>query len=115
MVAREFADKWGEQGDLEAYVTDEERVVRFLQSGYRAGRPPCVDHAVEVLGADLTSLWITGSAGNLVVLVAGAGFVLFLPFKCASVCSRNEWPYLADLQSRRLVVQSGETERSSLE
>ena len=65
MAAREFADKWGEKGDIEAYVTDEDRVVRFLQSGYRAGRPPSVDHAVAVLGAGLTALWITGSASKL--------------------------------------------------
>ena len=36
-AAREFADKWGEHGDVEAYVADEDRVVRFLQSGYRSG------------------------------------------------------------------------------
>jgi phytoene dehydrogenase-like protein len=64
-LAREFTEKWGEQGDVEAYVADEDRVVRFLQSGYRAGRPPGVDDAVAELGADLTSLWITGSARRL--------------------------------------------------
>jgi phytoene dehydrogenase-like protein len=40
-------------------------VVRFLQAGYRAGRPPSVEDAVAELGADLTSLWITGSARTL--------------------------------------------------
>ena len=64
-AAREFADKWGEQGDLAAFRTDEDRVVRFLQAGYRAGRPPSVEDAVAELGADLTSLWITGSARTL--------------------------------------------------
>jgi hypothetical protein len=64
-AAREFADKWGEQGDLAAFRTDEDRVVRFLQAGYRAGQPPSVEDAVAELGADLTSLWITGSARNL--------------------------------------------------
>lgn len=64
-AAREFADKWGEQGDVEAYVTDEDRVVRFLQSGYRTGRPPSVDDAVAELGTDLTALWISGCARNL--------------------------------------------------
>ena len=64
-ASREFADKWGEQGDLAAFRTDEERVVRFLQAGYRAGQPPRVTNAVAELGADLTSLWITGSARDL--------------------------------------------------
>ena len=39
--------------------------MRFLQSGYRAGRPPTVEDAVAELGAELTSLWITGSARDL--------------------------------------------------
>ncbi|MFB3078728.1 MAG: phytoene desaturase family protein, partial [Lysobacterales bacterium] len=64
-AAREFADKWGEHGDLAAFRTDEDRVVRFLQAGYRAGQPPSVDAAVAELGADLTALWITGSARTL--------------------------------------------------
>ena len=62
---QEFADKWGERGDLTAFNADEDRVVRFLQAGYRAGRPPSVDETVAELGADLTALWITGSAKNL--------------------------------------------------
>jgi phytoene dehydrogenase-like protein len=61
----ELADKWGEHGDLAAYYADQGRVVRFLQAGYRAGQPPSVDEAVAKLGADLTSLWITGSAMTL--------------------------------------------------
>ncbi|MDH3940611.1 MAG: NAD(P)/FAD-dependent oxidoreductase [Xanthomonadales bacterium] len=64
-LAREYAEKWGEHGDVAAYVTDEDRVVRFLQAGYRAGRPPTVDDAVAALGVDLASLWITGSARQL--------------------------------------------------
>jgi len=62
---RELADKWGEGGDLAAYRADEDRVVRFLQAGYRAGQPPSVEAAVAELGADLTALWITGSARTL--------------------------------------------------
>ena len=62
---REFADKWGEQGDLTAFDNDGDRVVRFLQAGYRAGRPPSVEETVAELGEKLTSLWITGSAKDL--------------------------------------------------
>lgn len=64
-LSRELAEKWGEQGDVAAYLADEERVVRFLQTGYRAGRPPSVADATSDLGADLTALWITGSARRL--------------------------------------------------
>ena len=48
-----------------AFCADEDRVVRFLQAGYRAGRPPSVEDAVAELGADLTALWISGSAKTL--------------------------------------------------
>ena len=41
-LARELSDQWGERGDVKAFLTDEARVVRFLQAGYRAGRPPTV-------------------------------------------------------------------------
>ncbi len=64
-LSREFANKWGEQGDLAAYQADQDRVVRFLQAGYRAGQPPSVTETVTALGADLTALWITGSAKTL--------------------------------------------------
>jgi phytoene dehydrogenase-like protein len=64
-LAREFSNKWGERGDVKAYLADQDRVVRFLQSGYRAGRPPTVADAVTEMGADLAALWITGSAQGL--------------------------------------------------
>jgi phytoene dehydrogenase-like protein len=61
----ELADKWGERGDVRAFLRDEERVVTFLRNGYRAGRPPSVGEAKTELGAELTSLWITGNASTL--------------------------------------------------
>jgi phytoene dehydrogenase-like protein len=61
----ELADKWGERGDVPAFLADERRVVTFLRSGYRAGRPPSVEEARSELGAELTSLWITGNASTL--------------------------------------------------
>lgn len=64
-LQRELADKWGEKGDIAAFYADEDRVVRFLQAGYRAGQPPSIPETVAALGADLTALWITGSARNL--------------------------------------------------
>ena len=62
---REFRDKWGEHGDVEAFRHDEARVVQFLQGGYRAAVPPTVNEAVDALGDTLAHLWITGSAANL--------------------------------------------------
>lgn len=64
-AAREFATRWDEQGDVPAYFADENRVVRFLQDGYRAGQPPSVADAEAALGNDLAALWITGTARNL--------------------------------------------------
>jgi phytoene dehydrogenase-like protein len=64
-LARELSDRWGERGDVRAFLADEARVVRFVQSGYRSGRPPAVENAVTELGADLAALWITGSARDL--------------------------------------------------
>jgi phytoene dehydrogenase-like protein len=64
-LAREFSGKWGEGGDVKAFFADQDRVVRFLRSGYRAARPPTVEDAVTALGPDLAALWITGSARDL--------------------------------------------------
>jgi phytoene dehydrogenase-like protein len=64
-LARQLANDWGERGDVRAFIADEDRVVRFLQAGYRAGRPPSVESAIDVLGAELAALWITGTAGDL--------------------------------------------------
>jgi len=64
-AACELREKWGEQGDLAAFRADKDRVVCFLQAGYRSGRPPTVEDAIAKLGTDLTSLWITGSASTL--------------------------------------------------
>ena len=62
---RELRDKWGEHGDVEAFRNDEARVVEFLQRGYRAAVPPTVSEAVDALGNNLSRLWITGSAADL--------------------------------------------------
>lgn len=62
---RELAEKWGENGDVEAFRIDEARVVRFLQDGYVKATPPSIADARRVLGDKLTSLWISGSAKDL--------------------------------------------------
>ena len=62
---RELANKWGEAGNVEAFRSDEAKVVAYLQDGYRKATPPSMDEAKQVLGDTLTELWITGSARNL--------------------------------------------------
>jgi phytoene dehydrogenase-like protein len=62
---RELANKWGEQGDVEAFRTDKGRVVSFLQDGYINAQPPSLADARQVLGDTLTDLWISGTARDL--------------------------------------------------
>lgn len=64
-LARELGRKWGEHGDLEAFRTDFDRVVQFLQDGYARALPPSIGAAKRVLGDALTDLWISGSARSL--------------------------------------------------
>jgi phytoene dehydrogenase-like protein len=62
---RELASKWGERGAVEAFRTDEAKVVSFLQEGYASATPPSLDDAKRALGDTLTELWISGSARSL--------------------------------------------------
>jgi phytoene dehydrogenase-like protein len=64
-LQRELAHKWGERGDVAGFRADEARVVAYLQDGYRRAVPPSLTEAEVTLGADLTRLWITGSAADL--------------------------------------------------
>ena len=62
---RELANKWGEKGAVEAFRTDEARVVSFLQDGYINATPPSIGEAKRLLGDTLTELWISGTAKAL--------------------------------------------------
>ena len=62
---RELRDKWGEQGNIEAFREDESRVIDFLQTGYRDAVTPNLEDARSILGEALTNLWITGDAKTL--------------------------------------------------
>ncbi len=64
-LARELADQWGEHGDVEAFRSDEARVIRFLQDGFANARPPSISDARLALGETLTDLWISGTARSL--------------------------------------------------
>ncbi len=64
-LQQELATGWGEKGDLKAFREDENKVIHFLQEGYRSGRPPTIEQAKGELRPELTRLWITGSAKDL--------------------------------------------------
>lgn len=62
---KEVADKWGEKGDVRGFSHDLDRVVKFLCDGYRTAEAPTIQAAESSLGRDLTRLWISGSARQL--------------------------------------------------
>ncbi len=64
-LEKELNEKWGEKGRVNEFRNDENKVVKFIQKLYRNATSPSVDIANDHLGKDLTSLWITGSAKNL--------------------------------------------------
>ncbi len=61
----ELKDKWGEQGKVELFFDDLDKVVGFLREGYKEASVPNIAFAKQVLGEDMVSLWITGSARDL--------------------------------------------------
>ena len=64
-LERELRDKWGERGDVSGFRHDEAKVVAYLQEGYRSATPPILASAAQELGPELTRLWISGSAADL--------------------------------------------------
>ena len=76
---RELASKWGEHGDVEAFRTDEARVVRILQDGYVNAIPPSITDARDVLGGDLL-IQVFGDNGRHARTATG---VAQLPFGAA--------------------------------
>ena len=65
LLAKELLTKLDEKGDVEGFRRDETYVVKYLQKGYRNAQVPTLESAVQELGSKLTSLWITGSAEDL--------------------------------------------------
>lgn len=64
-LQQELFSRWGERGQVAAFREDEAKVTAYLQRGYREANPPSLRQAREVLGEPLTSLWISGSAFDL--------------------------------------------------
>ncbi len=61
----ELKTKWNEDGDVEGFRNDENKVIDFIQNLYRNGDSPNAEKATETLGNKLTDLWIKGSAYDL--------------------------------------------------
>ena len=61
----ELMTKWNEDGDVEGFRNDENKVIDFLQNLYKNGDSPSIEKATETLGNELTDLWIKGSAYKL--------------------------------------------------
>ena len=64
-LEKELHEKWGEKGRVNEFRNDEKKVVKFIQKLYKNAISPTIDIANDHLGKDITSLWITGSAKNL--------------------------------------------------
>ena len=64
-LRREFRDKLGERGGVDAFRVDEDKVVAFLQDGFRRGIAPDLASAIDALGAAQAKRWITGSSKDL--------------------------------------------------
>lgn len=64
-LENELFNKWGEKGRVKEFRDDENKVINFIQNLYKEARAPSTDLAKEILGDELTNLWISGSAKDL--------------------------------------------------
>ncbi len=64
-LEEELKNKWGETGKINDFRADENKVIKFIQKLYREANSPSIDLAIKNLGEDLTKLWISGSAKDL--------------------------------------------------
>ena len=64
-LKKELKDRWDENGDINLFRNDENKVINFIQNIYKNAISPSIYHANPELGEDLTRLWITGSAKDL--------------------------------------------------
>ena len=64
-LEKELRGRWGEKGRVNDFRNDESKVVSFIQNLYRNATSPSLDIANDVLGKELTDLWISGTAKDL--------------------------------------------------
>ena len=64
-LEKELNQKWGERGKVNEFRNDENKVVEFIQKLYKNATSPSIELANQFLGKELTSLWISGTAKDL--------------------------------------------------
>lgn len=64
-LQKELENNWGEKGRVNDFRNDENKVVSFIQNLYRNATSPSLDLANDILGKELTNLWISGTAKDL--------------------------------------------------
>ena len=64
-LEKELKNKWGEEGRINDFRNDENKVIRFIQKLYKDAITPTTEVAYEELGKELSDLWIFGTAKNL--------------------------------------------------
>ena len=66
-LAEEVRHKWGEKGDVKGFLRDLNLLVDFICDGYKRAQVPTIEFAIECLGQELTDLWISGTARDLLM------------------------------------------------
>ena len=61
----ELKNRWGETGKVNEFREDENKVIDFIQNLYKNALSPSIELAEKELGTELTKLWVTGSAKDL--------------------------------------------------
>ncbi len=64
-LKKELKDRWDENGDINLFRNDENKVISFLRNIYKNGLTPSIELANSSIGKYLTDLWIKGSAIDL--------------------------------------------------
>ena len=64
-LEKELREKWNEKGKISDFRNDENKVINFIQKLYKEAVSPSIDLANKILGKDLTGLWISGTAKDL--------------------------------------------------
>ena len=64
-LEKELSEKWDEKGSISDFRNDENKVISFIHKLYKEAISPSLELANKILGEELTELWISGSAKNL--------------------------------------------------
>ena len=64
-LEKELKEKWGEEGRINDFRSDENKVIKFIQKLYKEAITPTVEIAYKELGKEIADLWVFGTAKNL--------------------------------------------------